>query len=86
MQSNDLVQQVVHEVLTAQLGVGDDEVQPNATLSEDLGADSIDMVEIALELEERFDTEISDNEIGAVTTVADLCRIVRERVLVQPAF
>ena len=77
MISNDRVEQAVADVLVELLGVGDDEILPSATLSEDLGADSIDMVEIAFELEERFDTEIRDDELETAKTVEDLYSLVR---------
>ncbi len=82
MSSNDTVEAVVAEVLVDLLCVNQDEVQPGATLFEDLGADSIDMVEIALELEDRFDMDIPDDVLESAATVADLCNLVRQHVSV----
>lgn len=57
---------VVHALLAAQFGVKPDRVTPEADLVADLGAESLDLIEIVMELEERFGIEIPDNEIAVV--------------------
>jgi acyl carrier protein len=60
------------------LGVGSDEVTPEATLKNDLGADSLDVVEIVMECEKRLNIAISDSQMDEIKTVADLERICQE--------
>ena len=54
-----------------QLGVKEDEVQSDASFVEDLGADSLDTVELVMALEEEFETEIPDEEAEKITTVKE---------------
>ena len=59
----------VKAVVVEQLGVGEDEVSVEASYIEDLGADSLDTVELVMALEEEFSTEIADEEAEKLTTV-----------------
>ena len=59
----------VKAVVVEQLGVSDDEVTEEASYTEDLGADSLDTVELLMALEEEFSTEIADDEAEKLTTV-----------------
>ena len=59
----------VKAVVVEQLGVSDDEVTEVASYTEDLGADSLDTVELVMALEEEFSTEIADEEAEQLTTV-----------------
>ena len=59
----------VRAVVVEQLGVSDDEVTEEASYTEDLGADSLDTVELVMALEEEFSTEIADDEAEKLTTV-----------------
>jgi acyl carrier protein len=59
----------VKAVVVEQLGVTDDEVTEVASYTEDLGADSLDTVELVMALEEEFSTEIADEEAERLTTV-----------------
>ena len=59
----------VKGVIVEQLGVSEDEVTINASFTDDLGADSLDTVELVMALEEEFGTEIADNEAEKLTTV-----------------
>ena len=54
-----------------QLGVEEDEVKPEASFVEELGADSLDTVELVMALEEEFETEIPDEEAEKITTVKE---------------
>ena len=59
----------VREIIMEQLGVEAEEVKPEASFIEDLGADSLDTVELVMALEEEFDMEIPDEEAEKIDTV-----------------
>lgn len=59
----------VKNVIIEQLGVSEDEVTMDASYTDDLGADSLDTVELVMALEEEFGTEIADEEAEKLTTV-----------------
>ena len=59
----------VKKIVVEQLGVAEDQVTPVASFVDDLGADSLDTVELVMALEEEFDTEIPDDEAEKITTV-----------------
>jgi acyl carrier protein len=63
------IEQRVKKIIAEQLGVKEDEVINSASFVEDLGADSLDTVELVMALEEEFDTEIPDEEAEKITTV-----------------
>ena len=60
----------IKSVIVEQLGVSEDEVTQEASYTDDLGADSLDTVELVMALEEEFGTEISDEDAEKLTTVA----------------
>jgi len=66
------VETKVKEIVCEQLGVSEEEVAPNASFIEDLGADSLDIVELVMALEEEYDLEISDEEAEKIRTVGDV--------------
>ena len=61
----------VKAIIVEQLGVKPEEVTPNASFVEDLGADSLDTVELVMALEEKFDLEIPDEDAEKILTVQD---------------
>ncbi|AAK04001.1 TPA: acyl carrier protein [Pasteurella multocida] len=63
------IEERVKKIIVEQLGVKEDEVKPEASFVEDLGADSLDTVELVMALEEEFDIEIPDEEAEKITTV-----------------
>ena len=63
------IEERVKKIVAEQLGVKEDEIQNSASFVEDLGADSLDTVELVMALEEEFETEIPDEEAEAITTV-----------------
>jgi acyl carrier protein len=62
----------VQDILMQQLGVGRDQIKPEAGIMADLGADSLDMVEIAMKAEEEFRLTLPDDEAEKIVTVDDL--------------
>jgi acyl carrier protein len=63
------VEERVKKIVIEQLGVKDDEVTNDASFVDDLGADSLDTVELVMALEEEFSTEIPDEEAEKITTI-----------------
>ncbi|MBU8907046.1 acyl carrier protein [Desertibacillus haloalkaliphilus] len=62
----------VSKIIVDRLGVDEAEVKPEASFKDDLGADSLDVVELVMELEDEFDLEISDEEAEKISTVSDV--------------
>lgn len=63
------IEERVKKIVAEQLGVKEDEVKLQSSFVEDLGADSLDTVELVMALEEEFETEIPDEEAEKITTV-----------------
>ena len=63
------IEERVKKIIVEQLGVKEEDVKPEASFVEDLGADSLDTVELGMALEEEFDIEIPDEEAEKITTV-----------------
>lgn len=68
----------VKSIIVEQLGVPADEVTENASFIEDLGADSLDIVELVMALEEEYDIEISDEDAEKILTVGDAINYIQE--------
>jgi len=66
----------VKEVVVEQLNVSPDEVKEDSKFVEDLGADSLDVVELVMALEEKFDIEIPDDQAEAIATVGDAIKFI----------
>lgn len=71
------VEEKVKGIIVEQLGVEEDEVTPTASFAEDLGADSLDQVELVMALEEEFNLEISDEEAEKIKTVQDAINYIQ---------
>jgi acyl carrier protein len=65
------VEESVRKIIAEKLSVELDEVVPEASFVDDLGADSLDLVELIMSMEEEFDTDISDEDAEQITTVKD---------------
>lgn len=69
----------IKKVVVDQLDVNEEEVTPSASFVDDLGADSLDVVELIMGLEEEFDIEIPDEDAEKITTIADAVSYVEEK-------
>jgi acyl carrier protein len=69
----------VKKVVVEQLDVSEDEVTPEASFVDDLGADSLDVVELVMGLEEEFEIDIPDEDAEKITTVADAVKYIEEK-------
>ena len=69
----------ITEIIVEQLGVKPEEVTPEASFVDDLGADSLDTVELVMALEEEFGVEIPDEDAEKITTVGDAIKYVEEK-------
>ena len=65
------IEERVRKIVCEQLGVSDDDVKVDASFVDDLGADSLDTVELVMALEEEFDLEIADEEAEKISTVQE---------------
>ncbi|NLY29722.1 MAG: acyl carrier protein [Firmicutes bacterium] len=70
----------VKEIVVEQLGVDPDEVTNEASFVDDLGADSLDLVELVMALEEEFDLEIPDEDAEKITNVGDAVKYIKENI------
>ena len=69
----------IKSIITEQLGVDESEVTPDSDFAKDLGADSLDTVELVMALEEEFGIEISDEDAEKIKTVGDVSKYIDER-------
>jgi acyl carrier protein len=70
----------VKDLIAESLGVNKEEIVPGASFIEDLGADSLDIVELVMAIEKEFDIEISDDDAEKITTVQDAIDYISEHV------
>ena len=70
----------VKEIIVEQLGVAETSVEMESSFIDDLGADSLDIVELVMALEEEFDMEIPDSDAEKVVTVGDVVEYIKENV------
>lgn len=66
----------VKEILVDELGVEEDEVTPQANLMDDLGADSLDMAQVVMALEDEFEIKVANEDLPAIKTVADIVKYI----------
>jgi acyl carrier protein len=70
--ANRTLLDIIQEIVADQLNIDPSRVIPSANFTEDLGADSLDVVELVMSVEERFDMEIEDIVAGKIATVQDV--------------
>ena len=68
----------ISKIIVEQLGVNEDQVKPEAKFIEDLGADSLDTVELVMALEEEFGTEIPDEDAEKLQSVGDVIKFIED--------
>jgi acyl carrier protein len=73
------IEEKVKKIIVEQLGVNPEEVTAEASFVEDLGADSLDTVELVMAFEEEFDAEIPDDEAEKLKTVGDTIKYIEEK-------
>lgn len=77
MSDNPLADRI-GKIIVEQLGVNEDQVKPEAKFIEDLGADSLDTVELVMALEEKFETEIPDEDAEKLQSVGDVIKFIED--------
>ncbi len=73
------IEQEMIDIIVEQLSVEREKVVPNASFVDDLGADSLDLVELIMAMEEGFDIEIPDEDAEGITTVQDAINYVKKK-------
>ena len=73
------LEQRVAGIIIEQLGVSAEEIAPEASFMDDLGADSLDIVELVMAIEEEFDIEIPDEHAAQLEKIGDAIRYIQER-------
>ncbi len=72
------IQDRVKSIVASKLGISEDEITPEKNLTNDLGADSLDVVELSMELEREFNLKFEDTDTEKIQTVEDLCKLIEE--------
>ena len=69
----------MNEIIAEQLDVNVEELKPETNFKEDLGVDSLDLVELVMALEEEFDTEIPSEDLEKIATINDIAEYLKEK-------
>lgn len=77
--SREEIFEQVKDVIVEQLGTEREKIEESSTFIEDLAADSLDVVELIMNLEEKFEIEIPDSDAEKITTVKDVIDYIKER-------
>ncbi len=70
----------VRKIIAEQLGIDEEDITPDASFTDDLGADSLDLVELVMAFEDGFDIEIPDEDAEKIKTVADAVNYIQSKV------
>lgn len=70
----------IKDIIVEQLDVEEDAVTMEASITDDLGADSLDVVDLVMSIEESFDVEIPDEEVENIKTVGDIVKYIQNKV------
>ncbi len=73
------IEQRIKDIIVEQLGVNPEQVTPQASFIEDLGADSLDIVELVMAFEEEFGVEVPDEDAEKLQTVGDVIKYIEEK-------
>ena len=73
-------QDKIRSIIASKLGLDESEITPEKNLSNDLGADSLDVVELSMDLEREFNLKFEDADTEKIETVADLYKLIEEYV------
>ena len=74
------IQDRVRSIVASKLGITEDEITPDKNLTNDLGADSLDVVELSMELEREFNLKFEDTDTEKIQTVEDLYKLIEDNV------
>jgi acyl carrier protein len=77
--SDKPIEEKVKDIIVEQLGVNPEQVTPTASFIEDLGADSLDIVELVMAFEEEFNVEVPDEDAEKLQTVGDVIKYIEEK-------
>jgi acyl carrier protein len=77
--SEKSIEEKVKDIIVEQLGVNPEQVTPSASFIEDLGADSLDTVELVMAFEEEFNVEVPDEDAEKLQTVGDVVKYIEEK-------
>ncbi len=69
----------IKKILAEQFSMSEDEIGTETSFREDIGADSLDLVELVMALEQEFDVEIDDDEVEKIKTVGDAVRYIKDK-------
>lgn len=69
----------IRKILSEQFSISEDEIGMDTSFTEDIGADSLDLVELIMALEQEFDVEIDDDEVEGIKTVGDAVRYIKDK-------
>jgi len=83
MANDKPIEEKVKDIIVEQLGVNPEQVTPTASFIEDLGADSLDIVELVMAFEEEFSVEVPDEDAEKLQTVGDVINYIKERAKQQ---
>jgi acyl carrier protein len=77
------IEEKVKDIIVEQLGVNPEQVTPQASFIEDLGADSLDIVELVMAVEEEFGGEVPDEDAEKLQTVGDVIKYIEDKAAKQ---
>ncbi len=69
----------IKKILAEQFSMNEDDITMDTSFTEDIGADSLDLVELVMALEQEFDIEIDDDEVEKIKTVGDAVRYIKDK-------
>lgn len=69
----------IKKILAEQFSMNEDDINMDTSFTEDIGADSLDLVELVMALEQEFDIEIDDEEVEKIKTVGDAVRYIKDK-------